>query len=420
MPAKLLEKIENFARTDIKHLFRTTSYLNAAQTISSFAGFGFAIVLGWVATEQQIGEFRYLLAVTSMFAAFTFTGFGTAITQSVARNQLNILFRIFTTKLQYCVPITVIGLAISGYYYWAGNTTLAVGLLFASLFMPLLESFRLTQWQVLGEQKIHILAILHVATEALPYLLLIATTFFTTHPIALISVFFVSNLTIHGTIFSGVIRKLKKRAQSKTVQENEEFEQAKKYGIKMSLISMFPAAMLPLDQILVFQTIGAAELALYSYALAVPGKLRGFLRQSASVALPRLSKRNYEEIRSSLPRKLFFKFIVVSIVAVAYYFSAPFIFKLLFPNFVEAISLSQLAALTLYGSIAPDIDAALQAIKAEKTIRNLTLTTTIVRILCLTAGVTLGGLTGLLIGSLVFYLIQLSLYLFFFFSKEPK
>lgn len=95
-----------------------------------------------------------------------------------------------------------------------------------------------------------------------------------------------------------------------------------------------------LDNILVFHFLGATELALYSFATAMPTRL-GILKNIANAAFPKYAEKSNEDMRTSILRKLTLGLLVLAVMALLYFFLAPVLFNLFFPRYVDAVPYSQ-------------------------------------------------------------------------------
>jgi O-antigen/teichoic acid export membrane protein len=104
-----------------------------------------------------------------------------------------------------------------------------------------------------------------------------------------------------------------------------------------------------LDQILIFHYIGAAELAVYSLAMAPVEQLKGMLKNIQALAFPRFAARTKEDVRANIFSKAIRLGIFVGIITLCYIFVAPFFYKIFFPKYIDATFYSQIVALSLVG-----------------------------------------------------------------------
>jgi O-antigen/teichoic acid export membrane protein len=77
----------NYTKVDISYFTRGTFWLSSAQIVNSLAVFGLSIILTKFLPREVFGKYKYILSLGSILAGFVFSGYYTAITQSVARGE---------------------------------------------------------------------------------------------------------------------------------------------------------------------------------------------------------------------------------------------------------------------------------------------------------------------------------------------
>ena len=102
-----------------------------------------------------------------------------------------------------------------------------------------------------------------------------------------------------------------------------------------------------IDKVLVFHYLGAAQLAIYAFAQTPIGQLKLLNDIPAKLALPKLSERNFLDLKTSLPRKVFLLAGIMTVIVIVYIALAPLLFKLLFPKYLGSVIFTQILALSL-------------------------------------------------------------------------
>ncbi len=115
-----------------------------------------------------------------------------------------------------------------------------------------------------------------------------------------------------------------------------------KQGNHLSIMAFIGIIANQLDKILVFHFAGAAPLAVYSFANAIPEQGRGFLKNIFNVGTPKLALLEKSALRKSISDKVWRLTFICILIVIAYYFIAPYIFKIFFPNYMESVFYSQL------------------------------------------------------------------------------
>lgn len=106
-----------------------------------------------------------------------------------------------------------------------------------------------------------------------------------------------------------------------------------------------------LDSILIFQFMGGALLALFAFATAIPDHLRASLKNLSALAVPKLAHKEKAELKKIVYNKTMLIAAGTVGLALVYIFSAPLLFSLFFPQYMEAVIYSQVYAITILLSI---------------------------------------------------------------------
>src|SRR5262249_22130027 len=113
----------------------------------------------------------------------------------------------------------------------------------------------------------------------------------------------------------------------------------------LSILGVLGGVVDVLDQILVFHFAGAAQLAIFSFATALPDQLRTPTKTLDSMVSANFAHRSDEEIHHSMGNKFFWYFIGATCMVAGYIVLAPFFFKLFFPAYTSSVFYSQLYVL---------------------------------------------------------------------------
>jgi len=171
-----------------------------------------------------------------------------------------------------------------------------------------------------------------------------------------------------------------------------------------------------LDSILVWNSFGAAPLALYSFATAPTNQMRSFLKGGIfPLSFPKLAQGTVGELRKTLPRKLFIMLGFIAVIVAVYILSAPYLFKFFFPKYMGSVFFSQIFALTLLFLPRGILTDAIVIHASTKKIYFFTLSSAVIKIVCLVILIHLFGILGAIFAYLAteLYLVILSIALFF-------
>ena len=120
------------------------------------------------------------------------------------------------------------------------------------------------------------------------------------------------------------------------------------YGKHLSLMHVVSTIIKNIDKLLLFHYVGAVSLAVYSFSMAAPNQILSLFKMLRPLAMPKFSQTNIEILKKTLPLKIFKLFLIIAPFVIAYIILAPFLFKIFFPQYLDAVPYSQVFALTLF------------------------------------------------------------------------
>ena len=227
---------------------------------------------------------------------------------------------------------------------------------------------------------------------------IITTLFFTENLFLIIFTYFFS-YTLFRFIF--LLLTLKKFSLNK-----KEDLRTISYGKHLTLIDIINTIASYLDKILVFHYLGAADLAIYAFAVIPPEQIKGFLVNIRVLALPKLAIRSKEEVRTTIFSKMFkfALFIVPGIII--YILIAPIFYNLFFPQYTESIFYSQIFSISLITAAASLPEIALRAKMAKKQLYQLNIFSPIIQIILLFLFINLYGLLGIVLARVIWRFVN--------------
>jgi O-antigen/teichoic acid export membrane protein len=140
-----------------------------------------------------------------------------------------------------------------------------------------------------------------------------------------------------------LMRSLKRLDPQKLKQDPE----ALRYGKHLSLVSILSTLSANLDKILLFQSLGAVQLAIYTFANAPVQQVKGLSKGIPTLVVPKIANKTIEEIGQTIKKRLVFLFLLGLTLSFVYIALAPFFFRLVFPRYLDAILFSQILSLSM-------------------------------------------------------------------------
>jgi O-antigen/teichoic acid export membrane protein len=389
---RFLRWSERYTKTDMVYLVSSSFWIQASSVSISLASFLLYILFGHVLPKDVYGTYQYLLSLSAIVGAFTLTGMSNAVGRAVARGFEGSYRQSIRIQLIWGL-VPLVGAVVAGSYYLAhGNTTLGWGLLLVGIFVPLSTTYN-TYGSYLNAKKDFQGGFLYGLIVAAPYYIAIALVAYSLRAaLALLA----ANLISQTLGYFVAHRALLKKYQPNEFRDPE----AMRYGAHLSIINFLGTVVGQADSVLVFHFLGATELAIYSFATAIPDRL-GIFKNIAAAAFPKYATKTTAEVRTSLGPKLFIGIFVALSIAAVYWLLAPIFFHLFFPLYFEAVSYSRLYALMIAASFGAIFSSALTAHGRVKALYAYNIISPLVQLSFEVVGILMWGLWGLIIARLV-------------------
>tara|TARA_B100000508_G_scaffold53235_1_gene41236 strand:+ start:14549 stop:15763 length:1215 start_codon:yes stop_codon:yes gene_type:complete len=360
--------------------------LSVGQFATTLFGLALAIAFANLLTPQTYGVYKFVLALAGIIGAFSLTGMGSSVVQAVSKGFDGVLHSAPRRILLWNAAAIAIALAASGYYFINENIVLSVSFLFAALLSPIHKSFSIFNSFLQGKKDFVRSTKYGFAMDGFPVIAMIGTAFLFPEPLPVILAFFASNALIAVLLYI--------RTKHVYKPAVEDIEQTAQYAKHLSVMNIIGTVAGQLDKVLMFHFLGAAPLAIYSFAITPPKEAGIISRVLQILTLPKASARSLKELAASLPFKAFLMFLASAAVALAYIFAAPYIFQYLFPQYLESILYSQVFAATLLFSPSVLFVQSLIAHKRKQSLYILNTVSPIVRIVLLFILLPLYGIWG--------------------------
>lgn len=403
---RVLRWSEKYTKTDMVYLGKGGFWLSVGQAVNSLGSLLLAVGFAHFVSQDVYGNYKFILALAGIVTAFSLTGLGTAVTRAVARGHEGSLSKAVRTHFLWSFGMIIISFGIAGYYFINQNTTLSLSLLIVGAALPAITSLSHYEAFLAGKKEFRIKTLLSIIRNLTPIALLLGTIYVTDNVVAIILIYFLSQVLVVSLLYFFTTHRFppNKKVEVDTVR----------YGTHLSAMNVLHAIAMHLDKILVFHFLGAAPLAVYAFALAVPKQIGSLNRTLSILVFPKMSTKPMEELKRLIPPKALLLFFLSAILALIYIFAAPYIYKILFPTYIEAVIYSQIYALTFLLFPAMLFE---ESLKANKQTRSLYIAKTVIpvfRISILILLTPLYGITGVIAALVTTRIFAFAVLLFFF------
>lgn len=386
----ILHWSERYTKTDMVYL-ASGGFLSLVSQITALGGaLALAVMVSRYVPKTSYGEYKYILSIIALLSSFSLNGIGAAVLQSAAQGFDSALQKGFWASLRWSFVIFTGALVMALYYFLTGNVTLAAGILIGGSLSPFIAGASLFSPFLAGKKNFLYQTLFSIGDNLIPIGLMILTVMLTASPLALVAVYFVSN-TLAALFFY-------RRTQiiyAQGVQKHD--ETMLHYSKHLSIMGIVGGIAENIDQILLFHFVGGAQLAIYNFAIAIPNQMRTPIKNIDAMLQARFVNRTAEEIRDSMRNKIFWYFISVVAFAAVYFFVAPYIFKFLFPQYLEAVRYSQIYVLWILALAFDPVNSYISSRKHVKALYASTIAYSLSKIALLFVGVFFWGLMGVII-----------------------
>jgi len=196
----------------------------------------------------------------------------------------------FIAKLKWGLLGSVIAIGGALYYWFQGNDTLPIPLLLTAVFLPLMQASQVYGSFLTGKKLFRVQVTYGTLSQIISAFALVITLFLTINIFWIVAVYLISHTSLN--YFFYVLTKTRfhpnKNEDPKTLS----------YGKRLSLIGALGQVAFYLDRVLIFQYLGAVEVAIYHFALIPPEAIKGFLKNIQFLAIPKFAQQRGNKVNS--------------------------------------------------------------------------------------------------------------------------
>lgn len=337
----ILRWSEKYTKTDMVYLMTGNFWLLGGRAFNIVLGMLLTLAFANFLDPTSFGVYKYVLALAGLLGALSLGGLPQAINRATAIGHENALPGVARINFWWSLPAALIALGISIWYFGNGNTTLGGGLLLIAVTTPFMNNFGLAKGLFLGKKDFQTLFLMNLPRSTLSIAALIGALLLTHDVLIILAVYFISNYLASWTGYRLALRKYQIKDDPTHVKETMT------YGKHLSAMGTVSQLIGNLDQLLLWHAAGPVALATYTFSLAPIREIRNFSENVNPLLFPKYAVKTVEEMKQSAPLRMKQLLLVSVTVALIYIAAAPYMFKLLFPQYIGAVFASQLLALGL-------------------------------------------------------------------------
>ncbi len=327
----LLRWSEKYLKTDMVYAAGGGFWLVAGKASALLIAMATLLAFGNFLPKETFGTYQYILSVSKILALFTLPGMGQALVRSIAQKKEGALKEVFTTKLRFGA-LGSLGLwAVAAWYFASGNQLLGLSFFLVGMFFALQNAADIFNSFWTGKKKFRKNAWYQIASDLLPALFIVPAIYLTDNLIYIVLVVFGSK-----ALFNLVLYFL----TQKKVENPEPDPEAISFGKNLTVMSAISRIANRIDKIILWQFLGPVQVAAYSFAQLPIQRVRRALPINA-LALPKLSEKGIKGRKQGILNKTWKLFFILVPIAAGVALLAPWIFRLLLPQYVESVKYLQ-------------------------------------------------------------------------------
>lgn len=353
---------KKFLGNDASYFIKSGSWLAVAQIINVVASIALASFFARFLSQEDYGTYKYFVTLIGLFSVFSLGGMNATIARTVSRGAESNIYRGIQKKLTWSLIGSFFSLVTALYYFYRSNEYFGCVLLIITFFLPLLKSFSVSQPYLSGKKLFKQASLNASFLKITTTLFLIATLSLTQEIWTLILVYCasLSILTISVLLYT-----TKKHPPQDTAVERDMSD-----GYHLSFMTGLGIVTDSLRNLVLWHILGPVSLAVYAFAIAPVEQIRSFIKLAENIFMPKFSPDSWTVGSFRWFLKKTIPFTVIIIISIGLYIlCAPYIYTLLFPQYLQSIPYSQVLAVGMLFTALSTITNAI--FKAKKQVRNL-------------------------------------------------
>ena len=344
---KIIHKIDSIGRKstklNLKYLLSGGGWRVSGDLISISVSFLLSIAFANLLSDKSFGIYTYIISLAGSLSFLTLGGMSIAITQAVARGYDTALITAVKIQQKWNSIYTLGLLAIASYYLFKDNYLFASSLAIIAFTAPFTQTYQSYNSFLLGKKDFKRNALYNIIKNLFRLTVIISVILITKSILALIIAYALSTLLPSIYFYF----KTKKTFSISPKNDLKKDRSLFKFGLNLSFVNVLTSIANNIDSIILFQLIGPAQLATYTFAKKASETGKGLVKSSLSIYIPKLANRKLEDIRSVFLFRLAQTIIIGIALTAALIIIIPFIFQYFFPKYPDAIFYAQLLSLSL-------------------------------------------------------------------------
>ena len=400
----ILDFVSKKLKIDAHYLYKGFFWIGIATAVVLFTNFVKSTVFAHYLEPQTFGTYRYILSIIEIASAISLSGASAVISRSVAQGYEGTYRKGMWEYLKSSLLSVLATTGVCFYFIFKDNALLGITIGIAGLLAPLFRTLTMYGSLLEGKKQFALNAKYQIFSTTIPALILMYTVTVSHSILIILLSYFISYIVVHGVLTL---------LTEKILKPNDAFDpKSKAFTLHLSIMGILSTVTEQLDKILLFHFIGAAQLAVYSFASALPEQFNLLGKALRSLINPKLSNQSI----TSIKRHIFRRAVLISsaclVLFLGYIVVAPFIFHYFFVRYESAVLMSQVYALSIFLMVSIPYRLVLLAHSCTKELYQVKIVSIAVRLASLAIMLPLFGIWGVIVSFLLARFVEAGLFMY--------
>lgn len=335
----LLRSSERYIKLDMVYLTKGGFWMSFGQAASSVIALLLTIAFANLLPKETFGIYRYILSLAGVLNIFALTGMNSAVARAVATGHEGALRTSVRYQFKWNLVMLAAFWALAGYYFIQGDSLFATSFLLLGVCVPSTLALNTYGAYLEGKKEFKLANISSVISSLVYAAGMVAAILWSGEVFWLVAAYAVT--TFVSTLFFYIVTL---RIFKPPITDAGE---TLTYGRELTFIGFIEPLTSQIDKIILAHFWGPAQLATYSLAMAVPGRLTSFIKTLVGLGSPKFATKTYEEINAVFYKRIFLGMGLGAVTAIAYIVASPYLFMYLLPQYLDGVFYSQILATSL-------------------------------------------------------------------------